>query len=136
MWMIEDGALHLYDFAHRKKSATWIQVPIEDGLKELLCRRCPDSYAVEASLQGKISQKPFEHLIECLDILEDLANLSAVPESTTEDIKANVLEDTKGYRAAHSYGVWHIIVSEVIQHAKRLHRVCMTMSKCGLQIVE
>ena len=35
-----------------------------------------------------MSQKPSEHFIECLDILEDLANLSAVLESTTEDIKA------------------------------------------------
>ena len=111
MWMIKDRDLYLYGFAHRKKSATCIQVPIEEGLKELLCRRCTDFYAVEASLQGKMSQKPFEHLIECLDILEDLANLSAVPESTTEDIKATfakLLEDTKPANERHTAEVYGI----------------------------
>ncbi len=47
--------------ADRTKSATWIQVPIEEGLKELLSRRRTDFYAVEDSLQGKINKKPFEH---------------------------------------------------------------------------
>ena len=56
--------------ADRTKSATWIQVPIEEGLKELLSRRRTDFYAVEDSLQGKINKKPFEHWMEYLDILD------------------------------------------------------------------
>ena len=47
------------------------------------CRDCSAKGA-----RTSMSQKPSEHFIECLDILEDLANLSAVLESTTEDIKA------------------------------------------------
>ena len=70
MWMIKDGDLHLYGFADCTKSATWIQVPIEEGLKELLSRRRTDFYAVEDSLQGKINKKPFEHWMEYLDILD------------------------------------------------------------------
>ena len=37
----------------------------------------------------EMSQRPFEHLTECMDNLEDFTSLSAFPESTTEDIKAN-----------------------------------------------
>ncbi len=42
MWIIKDGDLHLYGVAHRQKIAAWIQVPVEDGLQELLCKRCTD----------------------------------------------------------------------------------------------
>ena len=64
IWMIKKGELQLDGFADRKKSATWIQVQTQEGLMTLLCRRRRDSYAVEDSLQGKMSKKPFEHRME------------------------------------------------------------------------
>ena len=51
------------------------------------------------SLQGKMSQKPSEHFIECLDILEDLANLSAVLDS-------HILKDAKPAAKRHKAEVY------------------------------
>ena len=85
--IIRDGLLEIYRFAddiHRKKAA-WKPVPMEAGLKDLICRRRLDFVDVQESLQHKLPAKRWKLLEAGLDELENLSNDG---ESKTEEMKA------------------------------------------------
>ena len=84
---IRDGLLEIYRFAddiHRKKAA-WKPVPMEAGLKDLICRRRLDFVDVQESLEHKLPAKRWKLLEAGLDELENLSNDG---ESKTEEMKA------------------------------------------------
>lgn len=84
---IRDGDLEIYRFADdiRRKNAAWRPVPMDAGLKDLICRRRLDFVDVQASLERKLSSKRWRLLEAGLD---DLENLSNDGKSDKEDINA------------------------------------------------
>ena len=56
---IRDGDLEIYRFADelRRNNAAWRPVPMDAGLKDLICRRRLDFVDVQASLERKLSSK-------------------------------------------------------------------------------
>ena len=71
-----DGELEIYRFADdiRRKNAAWKSVPMDAGLKDLICRRRLDFVDVQASLERKLSNKRWRLLEAGLDDLENLSN--------------------------------------------------------------
>ena len=84
---IRDGELEIYCFADelRRKNAAWRPVPMDAGLKDLICRRRLDFVDVQASLERKLSSKRWRLLEAGLD---DLENLSNDGKSDKEDMNA------------------------------------------------
>ena len=84
---IRDGDLEIYRFADdiRRKNAAWRPVPMDVGLKDLICRRRLDFVDVQASLERKLSSKRWRLLEAGLD---DLENLSNDGKSDKEDMNA------------------------------------------------
>ena len=84
---IRDGDLEIYRFADdiRRKNAAWRPVPMDVGLKDLICRRRLDFVDVQASLERKLSSKRWRLLEAGLD---DLENLSNDGKSDKEDLNA------------------------------------------------
>ncbi len=84
---IRDGALEIYRFADdiRRKNAAWKPVPMEAGLKDLICRRRLDFVDVQESLEHKLPTKRWKLLEAGLDELENLSNDG---KSKTEEMKA------------------------------------------------
>ena len=84
---IRDGDLEKYRFADdkRRKNAAWRPVPMDAGLKDLICRRRLDFVDVQASLERKLSSKRWRLLEAGLD---DLENLSNDGKSDKEDMNA------------------------------------------------
>ena len=84
---IRDGELEIYRFADdiRRKNAAWKSVPVDAGLKDLICRRRLDFVDVQASLERKLSNKRWRLLEAGLD---DLENLSNNGKSDKEDMNA------------------------------------------------
>ena len=56
---IRDGGLEIYRFADdiRRKNAAWKSVPMDAGLKHLICRRRLDFVDVQASLERLLKSK-------------------------------------------------------------------------------
>ena len=83
----DDGDLEIYCFADelRRKNAAWRPVPMDVGLKDLICRRRLDFVDVQASLERKLSSKRWRLLEAGLD---DLENLSNGGKSDKEDMNA------------------------------------------------
>lgn len=68
---IREGELEMYCGRRHPK---WTQYPMEDGLKDLVCRRRDDIQDVEAKLQAKMSPKRWKQLDDGLDELADVSN--------------------------------------------------------------
>ncbi len=73
---IRDGGLEIYRFANEsgRKNAAWRPVPMDAGLKDLICRRRLDFVDVQASLERKLSIKRWKLLEAGLVELENLSN--------------------------------------------------------------
>ena len=84
---IRDGGLEIYRFADdiRRKNAAWKPVPMDAGLRDLICRRRLDFVDVQASLERLLPIKRWR-LLEAR--LSDLENLSNNGKSDKEDMNA------------------------------------------------
>ena len=95
---IKEGQMEQYglDRGNRSnKSATWLHQELDEGSRDLLCRRRQDFHDVQGSLEQKMNKKPYERLVAGLDMLEALTNEG---EAQTEEIKATfdkLLEDAQ-----------------------------------------
>ena len=96
---IRDGDLEIYRFADdiRRKNAAWKPVPMEAGLKDLICRRRLDFVDVQESLEDKLPAKRWKLLEAGLDELENLSNDG---KSDKEDMNATFDKLMHDYEAA------------------------------------